>query len=91
MKQIYVHFEDNEFEDLKILKKKRSWHDFIMLLTRKDNMTALVDKEEILDIEETPEGTDFWEMLKYLKENNIDTNGMARENVLKLYQENINK
>jgi hypothetical protein len=34
MKSIYEKFTDKEFEELKEVKKKRSWHDFIMLLTQ---------------------------------------------------------
>lgn len=32
MKSIYEKFTDEEFAELQEVKKKRSWHDFIMLL-----------------------------------------------------------
>ena len=35
MKTINVTFEEEEFKMLKKIKKKRSWHDFVMLLTKR--------------------------------------------------------
>jgi len=35
MKSIYVVFEEEEFKMLKKVKKKLSWHDFIMLATKR--------------------------------------------------------
>lgn len=34
MKRIYIFFEDEEFEELKRVKKKLSWHDFIMSIIK---------------------------------------------------------
>ena len=36
MKVINCHFEDFEFEELIKYKKRMSWHDFILLLTKRD-------------------------------------------------------
>ncbi|GAH72853.1 unnamed protein product [marine sediment metagenome] len=36
MKSIYVVFEEEEFKMLKKAKKKLSWHDFVMLLTKRE-------------------------------------------------------
>jgi len=36
MKNINVMFEDSEYRDLKRVKKKLSWHDFIMKLAESE-------------------------------------------------------
>lgn len=36
MKSIYVVFEDEEMEDLKRIKEKKSWHDFILELRERE-------------------------------------------------------
>ena len=52
MKTINVTFEEEEFKMLKKIKKKRSWHDFVMLLTkRKLKPTTDKDIEPELEIE----------------------------------------
>ena len=38
MKSITVYFEDSEFEDLKNIKLEMTWHDFIMLATKKNEI-----------------------------------------------------
>ena len=35
MKSIYVTFEDREFNALKKVKKDMTWHNFILILTKK--------------------------------------------------------
>jgi len=36
MKSITVFFEDKEFEDIKKVKGKKSWHDFILNIKKEE-------------------------------------------------------
>lgn len=45
MKSITVYFEDSEFEKLKKIKNTMSWHDFIMLATKKNGTNE--NKKEV--------------------------------------------
>ena len=52
MKRIYIVFEEEEFKMLKKAKKKLTWHDFVMLLTkRKLKPTTEGDIEPELEVE----------------------------------------
>jgi len=53
MKSIYIVFEDKEFEALLKFKKKYTWHDFIMLLT-KGTRKSTIEKDVEPELEEEP-------------------------------------
>ena len=46
MRSITIYFEDKEFEALLKIKKKYTWHDFIMLLTKGTRKSTIEENME---------------------------------------------
>lgn len=43
---VNVEFTDDEFEELKALKGAKTWHDYILHITRMDRLRALTEEEK---------------------------------------------